>query len=283
MNRAEELSIAFLKTQPEGAARVLEQLPSKEAASFISEAPVPESVAVLGRMQRARAADVLSHCEPERAVVLLTQIDSHARSLLLRALPTNARDAMLAAAPKRQASMLRRHLDTNPNAVGAWMDAPKATFTPDSQVGACLDQIRRLGSQTRFRHLRDRRCPAAHRNELISKRCCSPRDSAPLSGLMQRDPPTLSQHASISSVASLPAWDTMLTMPVTDRHDRLIGVLHFDSVREGMTSEVTSTAGVDANIVLLHLMQTFLVCLSGLLNTALTKSDIMRMSPTRED
>jgi Mg/Co/Ni transporter MgtE len=277
MNRAEELSVDFVRHQPGGAAKVLEQLPAAQAAAFLTEAPRAEAAAVLSMMQPARAADVLAQCAPETAGALLVETESYARSLLLRTLPGDVRDRVVEAAPRRQAAILHRHLSYSANSVGAWMDTPKATFPPDLEVQDCLGQVRRLGTRPGsavFVTDSSQRLIGTVGLEVL----LAADGTALLDALLDREPATLSPHATIQGVASHPAWDTSLSMPVVDRRQRLIGVLHFDSVREGLLHDRKPAQGASANIVLLHLVQGLLVSVSGLLNAALTKPDITRAS-----
>lgn len=282
MNRATELSFAFLGGHPAGAARVLDQLSSADVAAFVEAAPDHEAAAALVLMQPARAAAVLSLCRPETAAALLSQAAAHARAVLLRALPEDARAAILAAAPRRQASALRRYLAYDPGTVGAWMDTPKATFAPDVVAGDCLARIRRLG--TRLGTLVFVIDGAQQLLGTVDVETLLEADDAmPLGALMRKQPATLSPQSSIASVAALPAWDTALSMPVVDRGRRLAGVLHFNSLREGLAAEQGPGGGLQVNVVLMQLIQAFLVSLSGLLHAALTEPDVTRLQNARED
>jgi magnesium transporter len=281
MDRAAELSIAFLETYPLSAARVLDQIAPDDAAAYVSDAPEAVAATVLGLMQPARAAAVLTRSTPKKAAALLIQTPAHARSLLLRALPDETTDLILAAVPRRQAAALRRYLAYDPGTVGAWMEAPRATFTRDTTVGDCLDRIRRLGGRLGsvvFVIDAERRLLGTVDFEAL----LGADDDMSLVDLMRKGVTSLSPQASLTTVVSHTAWDTSLSLPVADRRRRLVGVLHFDSLREGLIVGRGSAGGIQANLLLVHLAQALLVTLSGLLHIAAAESAPTRMAGGEE-
>ncbi len=280
MNRAIELSIAFLEAQPAGAARVLDQIPAPEAAAFVADAPEVAVAGALGFMQPARAAAILERCPPGKAAALLSRSQAHTRALMLRILPEATRDAALAALPRREAAAMRRYLAYSPGTVGAWMESPKATFAPDATVGECLGRLRQLGDRlgsSLFVVGSERRLLGAIDVDAL----LGADDGAPLEELMRRDLAPLSPQAALASVLSLPAWDASLTLPVTDRGRRLIGVLQFESLREGLVVDRGDAGGLRVNMVLMHLSHALLVSLRGLLQIATTEPAPGRVGSSR--
>ena len=267
MNRATELSIAFLESHPDGAARVLDGIRAEDAATFVEEVPETSVVTVLGFMQPARAAAVLERVSPDKAGSLLSKTPAHARTLLLRALPEEIRKETLSTLPKKQAASMRRYLAYGQGTVGAWMDPANTTFAADTRVEDCLRRVRELGRRLGsfiFVIDADRRL----RGSVRVDRLLTASDDALLGDLMDREIARLSPQASLSSVITLRAWDAALSLPVADRSQRLVGVLHFDSLREGLVVDRGPTGGLQVNVMLTHLAQAFLVSLSGLMNVA---------------
>ena len=269
MNRATELSIAFLEAQPAGAARVLDHIPAEEAAAFVTDAPDAAVAGVLGFMQPARAAALLERCPARKAGALLAGTATHTRVLLLRLLSEATRDAALATLPRREAAAMRRYLAYSPGSVGAWMEAPKATFGPDTTVGDCVSRLRQLGDRlgsSLFVVGAERRLLGAIDVDAL----LGAADGMLLEEVMRRDLTPLSPQASLASILTLPAWDGSLTLPVTDRNRRLVGVLQFESLREGLAIDRGEAAGLALNMVLMHLAQALFVSVQGLLQIATT-------------
>ena len=139
MSRAAELSRSFLKAQPVRAARALDQIPAADVAAFFASLGEAEVAEVISRMQPSHAAAVLEASTPEKSASILHQAPAYARALLMRALPEAAQKSIIKAAPRRQAAALSRYLSYDPGTVGAWMEAPSATFAPDTRVGEFPD------------------------------------------------------------------------------------------------------------------------------------------------
>ena len=281
MSRALDLSLAFVTSQPEAAAQALEHVEPTDAAAFVAQIDREAAAAVLEQMHTAQAADMLVRLNPARAARILSAMPAHARLLLLRAMPDGDREQILRKAPMGQGVLLRRNLDYSPTTVGAWMDAPKATFAPDVDVGDCLASVRRLGVRVGsfVAVVDDNECllGTADIDSLLEAD-----DATALSDMMRVDTPHLSPQAEIDSVVSLPAWDTALSLPVCDRGRRLVGVLDFESVREALAVSRRHVSELGINNVVIHLAQTFLITMSGLLQLTTSNPDITRLHQSRE-
>jgi Mg/Co/Ni transporter MgtE len=281
MTRAAEISAAFVRSQPDSAARALDHVSPADVAAFIASVGEVEGAEVIARMQPSRGADILEQLAPPRAASLLHHAPPHVRSVLMRALSTTAQQAILKAAPRRQAAVLSRFLSYDPATVGAWMDAPSATFAPETKVSDCLRQLRGLG-----------RNPGSCVHVIGSERqflgvveldgLIAAGDDDVLGEIMRRDIFTIAPQASLASVVALEAWDTALALPVTDRRRALVGSLRFDSLREALDIHHRTGGGPQLNVVVMHMTQAFLVSLSGLLQVATTEPSLSRLSNDHE-
>ena len=280
MTKAAEISRAFLRNQPASAARALDHVSPADVAAFIAPLNEAEVAEVLAKMQPPRAAAILEQVEPAKAAALLHQAPAYARAILMRALPQPKQQAVLRAAPRRQAAALSRYLTYDPGSVGAWMDAPGATFRPDVTVRDCLDQLRGLGNR-----LGSSVFVVAEERLLLGSveldTLLAAEDAETLGGIMQRDPATIAPQASLASVVSLEAWDSKLALPVVQR-GRLVGSLRFDSLREALDIHHGAAGGVGLNLVTLHMAQAFLVSLSGLIQVATREPSLSRLSKAAE-
>ncbi|MGD1876531.1 MAG: CBS domain-containing protein [Kiloniellaceae bacterium] len=282
MNRAVELSRAFVRDQPASAAHALDQISSADVAAFVINLEEEEVAQVMALMQPLHAAAVLEQLAPAKAVALLNHAPAYARSLLMRALSPPAQQAVLKAAPRRQAAVLSRYLSYDPSTVGAWMEAPHATFPPHTRIGDCLRQLRGLGgrlSSSVFVIDDDHRLlGAAELDALLAAA-----DTALLSEVMRRDVVSIAPQASLGSIVALEAWDSTLALPVTDHRRRLVGSLRFESLREGLDIQHGAGGELRINMVVMHMAQAFLISLSGLLQVAATEPGLSRLSNEPEE
>lgn len=280
MNRAAELSKAFVETQPVSAARTLDLVPSADAAAFLGSLAEPEAAVVIARMQPPRAAAILESLPPVKAAALLHHAPAHVRSVLMRALPPPIQQAILKAVPRRQAAVLSRYLSYDPGTVGAWMDVPSATLLPDTTVRDCLRQLRSLGNRLNSSlFVTDGERQLLGTVELDT--LLAAEDEEPVESIMRRDISSVSPQATLASVVSLEAWDSTLALPVTDRR-RLVGSLRFDSLREGLVIDQGASGGLQLNAVVMNMVQAFLISLSGLLQVATTEPVLSRLKSDPE-
>lgn len=280
MNRAVEISRAFLKSQPTCAARALDRVPPADVAAFVAAEDEADVAEVIARMQPSRAAAILENLAPAKAAALLHHAPAHVRAVVMRALPPASQQAILRAAPRRQAAALSRFLSYDSGSVGAWMDAPSATFAPDTTVGDCLRQLRSLGGRldpSIFVVDAERRLlGVVELGDLLTAA-----DDERLDAIMRRNIATIAPQASLGSVVSLEAWDSALALPVVDRR-RLVGSLRFDSLREALDIHHGASGGLTANVVTMHMAQALLVSLSGLIHVATREPALSRLSNNGE-
>jgi magnesium transporter len=281
MNRAVELSKAFLKDQPASAARVLDHLPASDVAAFVVDLDEPQVAQVLAQMQPAQAAQVLEQLEPEKAAALLRQAPAHAQTLLMRAVSPAAQQTILKAAPRRQAAALSRHLAFDPATVGAWMEVPGATFPPATPVAECLKTLRGLGHR-----LSSHVYVVDGEQRLLGvaalERLLAAEDDTLLEEIMQRDFASTVAQATLASIVALEAWDSTLSLPVVDQRRRLVGSLRFESLREGLDIQHGASGSLQFNLVALHMAEAFLISISGLLQVAATEPGLSRLSTEPE-
>jgi Mg/Co/Ni transporter MgtE len=281
MNRAVELSKAFLKDQPASAARVLDQLPAGDVAAFVADLDESQVAQVLAQMQPAQAARVLEQLEPEKAAALLRQAPAHAQTLLMRAVSPAAQQVILKSAPRRQAAALSRHLAFDPVTVGAWMEVPGATFSPQTRVDDCLATLRGLGQR-----LSSNVYVVDGEQHLLGvaalERLLAATDETLLEEIMQRDVTPTVPQATLASIVALVAWDSTLALPVVDQRRRLVGSLRFESLREGLDIQHGASGSLHFNLVAMHMAEAFLVSLSGLLQVAATEPGLSRLSGEAE-
>jgi Mg/Co/Ni transporter MgtE len=281
MSRAAEISGAFIKSQPASAARALDQVSPADVAAFLESLAEADCAAVLSRMQPSRAAAILELLAPVKAAGLLHHAPPHVRYIMMRALAAPIQQAILKAAPRRQAAVLSRSLSYDPATVGAWMDAPGATFPPQTTVSDCLTQLRSRGTRliSSVFVIGEERVflGTVDLDSLLAAG-----DEETLSAIMQRGGVTISPQANLGSVVSLEAWDTALSLPVTDRRQQLVGSLRFDSLREGLDIHHGALGGPRLNMVVMHMAQAFLISLSGLLHVATSGPSLSRLSSEPE-
>ncbi len=266
MTKAVEFSLAYLEAHPAGAARVFEEITPSSGAEFAEQVPAELLAPALAQMDVSGAVDILVRCSATTTAEILTQMAPNARAILLRALPMATKDGIFAALPRREAATLRRYLSYDPGTAGAWMTAPKAVTQADMTVAQSLQRLRKLREKPGTRLFvvgQDKKLSGTVDVDAL----LVADDNEIVASLMQADPVVISPHTPLASAVRLEAWDTSLVLPVTDKSGRLLGVLSFDDVRDGLATDRGGDAPKSA-AMLFQVGEALMVSLTGVLQAA---------------
>lgn len=275
MDSAKELSIGFLTTHPEGAVPVLEAIAPDDAAAYLKDVPDDMGGRALEMMQPLVAAAILSRLTPKKAAAVLLAMDIHGRSCIMRVLDDGIVGPIMGLMPKGIARDLARFLKYPDGSVGAWMSSDILVFETSTAVGECLEKLRAVPDKVRSLIFvvdnQKKLVGAVDLAELLR----AP-DDVGLGTLADIDIKRLSPFARLTSIVALAAWDTALSLPVVDAKGRLLGVLHFDRLREGLVSEHRVGKEKPMGQIIPHMAEAFLVCAAGVLHRPSAKPVLSR-------
>ncbi len=136
------LTNAFLAAHPDGAARVLEQLPDEDAAALFDSAPVRLGAPALTAMLPHTAARCILRLEPSRAAMLLAAVSLPSAAAILRNVPEPRRTLVLDALPTATALGCRALLGYPEDSVGACVDSEIIALPPDRRASDALEALR---------------------------------------------------------------------------------------------------------------------------------------------
>jgi len=200
----------------------------------------------------------------------------------LRLIEDDMMERIIDQMPSREGRRIRHLLTFPRGSVGAWMNPEVVTFSESQSVKECLERLRAR------RHKADlvvfvvsdefRLVGLIGLNELLVAD-----DKLPVATVMTRNVKRLSPFADLDTITSLPEWDRMLSLPVTERDYTLVGVLHFDAVRDGIRADRPQLVDRPHGALLLRLGEAYLVVMAGLLNAMTPRRELARVSPTEED
>jgi len=232
MNRARDLSVAFLRNHPGEAARVLEQLKAEAAGALLLSVPGRVAAPVVARLPPGFAARSLAATPNEPVVRLLRRMNVPATAALLRHLPDARRQQLLNELPATTAVGCRVLLRYPEDSIGALADTEVLTALPVESVREVLARIkgatRDIGD---FLYIVDeeRRLRACIRPAAL---LLAP-PSMSVAGAESADVPVLPAQAAPRSIRDHGGWTRYSTLPVIERSGRLVGAL-----RQGVLIQV---------------------------------------------
>lgn len=282
MDSAKVLSIGFLRSHPKGAVPVLEAVALEDAAAYLREVPDDVGARALEIMQPMVAVAVLSRWTRKKAAAVLLTMDAYGRSRIMRVLDDDLMSSILGQMPKGTARDLARFLEYPEGSVGAWMSSDVVVFETSDTVGDCLERLRALPDKVRNSVFvvdpQKRIFGAVDLAQLL----VTP-DDISIDTVADTDTRRLSPYARLTSIVALVAWDTALSLPVVDTKGRLLGALHFDRLREGLTAARRSAAEGHIGQIMVHMAEAFLVCAVGILHGPSEKPALSRPAGAPED
>jgi magnesium transporter len=237
---------------PADAAELLTNLEPREAAT-VAEFLDPETAAgVLAQMESRDAASVISEMEPPEAAMVLTEMNpDDAVDVLERIEDPARREALLGEMGAQEAADLRTLGQFPPDTAGGIMTTDITALPQDLTAQQAIDELRRLNEtleQMFYVYVIDR---ARRLVGVLSMRdLILARPERKIADIMRRNvvavPATMDQE----EVAQLIRKYKYMAVPVTDRQNRLLGLITVDDVvdviNEEATEDVQKMAGAGA-------------------------------------
>jgi magnesium transporter len=225
MAEAENVTLAFLDAHPAEAARVIETLPSAEAAALFDTMSPRLGAPVLAAMLPPAAARILERLDDARALALLRAASTRAAVGLLRHVPEPQRSRLLASLPPAAGVATQLLLGFPDDAVGAWTDPDVVALAATASVAEALERIRKSDAPEvdtvyvadTLRHLQ---------GEIALQALLRAPETASIAALMQPARDAIPAMMPVASALGLGAWQRATSLPVVDADKRLLGVLH---------------------------------------------------------
>lgn len=199
----------------------------KELEADVIEELEPDSqVHVLKERSDDEVAAVLAHMRPDDAADLLSEFPQERRLPVLEKLPPGIQ------------SKIRGLLGHHPATAGGMMTPDLLALAPDATAGAAIDQVRTAVAISpevllTVYVVEDGRLVGAVPLPVLLQA----ESSAPLADIADLDPVRVSTHAHITEVAVRMTDFNLVTIPVVDPDDRLLGVITVDDVLEATVPE----------------------------------------------
>lgn len=225
------LTQQFLHSHPKDAARVLEQVPVADVIAFLDQLSIETVTPVLNAMLPARASNVIDGLEIKHAAKLLIAMainratrvyysfDVQKRKTLQEHLPIKFRARMRQIrnyAPLTAGDLMNNQfhiLPYNLSVADALRRIERNPYSGSCEIYAVDDALRLLGVL-----------------ELSSLLAAQHHDK--LRDIMNRSVESVSAHTRLENLVNHPAWGKQHSLPVVDKDNSLIGILHYGRLKE---------------------------------------------------
>lgn len=237
---------AFFTDYPAEAARTLETFAAAESLALLRKTSGRNVATLLSHMSPPVAAEILAAMPRDMARRTLPELTPNLAAGLLQRLEEDRRAALLKQLPVRAAEEIRAFMVYPPEAVGSLMD-PRAFVLPeDLTVEEAIGQVRTRAPRDLYElYVIDR---TQHLVGLISLRDLLLTDpDERLESVMRRDVSSIHPMENREEIVQLFAERKLLTIPVVDLDNRLLGVIRnqdiFQAGQEDATADLQTMVG----------------------------------------
>lgn len=244
---ADQLSLAYLKNHPDDAGKVLDNVEAEEVVQLFEETPVRVIAPVLSAMSTHRAAKVIQRFELDRQAMIYQEIGLHQTAAIMRHIPGIKLNKLFSLMPHGFTIRLRIVLQYPQGSVGSVMNTD-ILIADTTQTLADVNKLARESGD-----LSDSDIYVIDKAECF-KGCVSlaallnkPKNT-PLGELMDSSIPTLSVRESIENISSHTGWINRRSLPVVDRHNRLLGAVNYTAVYDTPVY-VETVSGIDGYLL----------------------------------
>ena len=229
------------ESDPGSAADILEALHEEDAADLLRDLDLDDGADVLDEMRAPAAADVIEELSTERSAELIAEMETHQAVDLLAALEDDVRDEVMAALDPEVRLAVNRLIVYPEDSAGGLMTTDYASLPTGITSGEAIESLRRLheeiGSNLTYVYVVDlqgKLAGVAPFRELVFAR-----PHTGLDEIMLRDPVAVTVDTDREVVAELIQRYHLISLPVTDTQDHLVGIVKVDEAMEAAQTEAT--------------------------------------------
>lgn len=228
MPSARDLTLAYLESHPDDAARVLERLSTEDTIALLATLPVYLGAPLIRQMLAPHAARCLDALPLDATAGIVAALGAQSGAAVLRYLSPARRGDVLERLPTSSVVALRLVLGYPEDTVGAWMDPQASAFAPDTPIKTVIERLRDIETTVNYVYV----VTPDHRLQGIVSLSAVLRagPKLTLAQLMQPANYSLPARASITAVQRHDGWRHAHALPVVEQHDRFVGVLNYTAL-----------------------------------------------------
>lgn len=271
MPESARLSIAFIETKPQSAARTLEALNPNDAAALIEALPARTAAIALGEMSPWSAARCLDGISPERCASIIQKMMFQDAAALMRMATDVMRDAIYDALPTATARSFQRSLAFPLNTVGANMDKLAPSMALDRTVSDAIkygrQKKRPVGDQLFITDDTHGYIGVVRISELLRHD-----GKSSLGNVVDTSIEPLIARSTLAAVEKNPQWESHSLLPVVGRKGNFLGTLSRRGLVAANRQLTIEPEGYVENALLSHLVNGYAVSIYGMIKFLLQTS-----------
>ena len=233
------LSLAFIESRPEVAARLLEQHNPEEIATFIEEIPHTYTIPLLKYALPSRSARWLAALSVENSTGLLSRLPVTQCVANLRFFSKTQRKNILQKMPTGMQVSCKLLLSYSEDMVGAWMSPYVLTIPHDVTGVEALNYIKSENNPpSGIAYVIDRNRQL--QGQILITQLLATDSNIPVDSLMTPSPRPLNSRSLVRQALERSEWGRHEALPVVNKSQQLIGVLRHLDLRRSLEVDISA-------------------------------------------
>ncbi|MGK0236781.1 MAG: Mg/Co/Ni transporter MgtE [Candidatus Pelagisphaera sp.] len=229
------LSLAFLRSRPDAAAKTLEQFSPIDVSTFLSQIPAEYASLAIERMLPIYAARIAERLGSALATPILSRLHAQKIAVILRITDTNFKEEILNGLPKDQNKSCKSLLRYDEGLIGAWMNPQSATICSDSTVKESLNAIRNVSDLPAHGTIFVVDREGHLKGSLATISLLNAQPSLPIISLMNDVPGAIAARTLLQHASEATLWQNSDLLPVLNAKKRFVGTLSHTDLRKAQT------------------------------------------------
>lgn len=261
-----DVTLSFIQSHPETAARELEMLPMSAAMELFRNLPLIAARKFITYLLPPYAANLCISLTVSEAANLISGGNANQIASILRYFPNEHCSKLLQTLPEKKARLCRLLLSYSDDAVGAWMFADIIMFTATTSAEAALKRLAKSSSFADFNLLPvvdEKRNFVGMTNVGVLLQVAG---HTQVGQLIKKPTPVLQSRTSVATASKHSGWLKYDSLAVLNHSRQLIGLLRQTELKRSLKQfgEVSGKTG--SNGLLGSIGEAYAGSLSALLN-----------------
>lgn len=267
MNRELPLVIAFMKSHPAEAARILEAIAPEVRGAFLENVPVLVGAQMLKTLDLFSAAQCLEAMDLKRVGILMDELPADIDASLLRLMPEEKRVLIIDHLSQELAGNIKLLLSFPEGTAGAIMTPQVLSLPEDVTVKEAMARIGQFPRQVIYYLYIVNRLNQLSGVINMSELMLSD-DEALLSSIMGKHVTHLSAEDGTESILAHPGWFDHHALPVVDQEGVLLGTIRYGTIRRLERERKAAKTNKEESLAGLAFGELFRIGLDGIVRGA---------------
>ncbi len=228
---------AFLHTEPQAAARLLQLQSAEEVVIFLTKAPHHYAKQILEEMLPVNAAAILGLLPTENAIGFMVEMSHAGAAAILRVMDSAAGEKILAGLPVNDKTACRLLLNYPADAIGAWIETRVTAGFESDTAGELILDLKKKGRHDSSRQI----YVVSHRRRLVGTlafvELLRAQNQVKIGSIMNKKFASLSGATRLASALRSTIWNQLDHVAVVNRSGVLIGELSHCLLRRATAVE----------------------------------------------